>query len=683
MKQLKPLGWHTARMAEASDAGSKAEYRVDGKDGDVDFPHGNLKPIYTIGEYDATTGYMPTGVPDGMGAMKLNDVTMRFISQSESYGFLGDAGEEFPTFPMDVNNGAAKFTGSKAYYVDYDIAQMKEFMTHSGPAAPMIRGAGSIIETVVNLKGEQVEARSTVANTPHSKPHYSQTSASGVHVQIDATNADSLTSQTWNFMSFCSSHLEEKHQWGENIGFEDDIYLVPEEWAECEDSRVRDYGYVGLPMHAVDMQTKTSYAVGAIGQGGYEKVVEVNCGNSRFACLSISGYNGNFGAEKPTFVARKEAVTPTRSDGSAWVYTQNVVPARVYIGLKGYTAAGVDCAATSSCGFLEKNGLAYGKVYGFAVDSSTADRDAFHKDALHASTPTLSGTWASTNWQWDGTVKDFEHDLAWEFQESPIIDGAASTTHKFWTAKGRDEDGKKTEHNSPDPGFDKFGTFVQGSTAGYYGIYSTPTLKTVLDGLTGSALPSSIPATYELLEGESDITARIHLGGKGKRADGGNQTMMYDGKGSTPDKATFEDIDGLEWIRASDGDYFVIQEDGGNKYGERMFISKRPEAGANPQYHFIAQAGGSLNTRSMSKVSVPPKTWARAASFEFSGVVDFSGILSQSTLGGFARRTAEAAVAINDKIIALGLQPHGIAGGLIQAFGLDRGGQVYAWKPQL
>ena len=159
--------------------------------------------------------------------------------------------------------------------------------------------------------------------------------------------------------------------------------------------------------------------------------------------------------------------------------------------------------------------------------------------------------------------------------------------------------------------------------------------------------------------------------------------MMYDGKGTTPDKATFEDIDGLEWIRASDGDYFVIQEDGGNKYGERMFISKRPEAGANPQYHFIAQAGGSLNTRSMSKVSVPPKTWARAASFEFSGVVDFSGILSQSTLGGFARRTAEAAVAINDKIIALGLQAHGIAGGLIQAFGLDRGGQVYAWKPQL
>ena len=51
-------------------------------------------------------------------------------------------------------------------------------------------------------------------------------------------------------------------------------------------------------MHAVDVHTKTSYAVGAIGQGGYEKIVEVNCGNSRFACLSISGYNGNFGGDE-------------------------------------------------------------------------------------------------------------------------------------------------------------------------------------------------------------------------------------------------------------------------------------------------------------------------------------------------------------------------------------------------
>ena len=67
--ELKPLGAHTALLAEASDAGSFTEMRHDGGSGDTAFPHGNLKPIATVGEYDKTSGYMPVGVPDGMGAM--------------------------------------------------------------------------------------------------------------------------------------------------------------------------------------------------------------------------------------------------------------------------------------------------------------------------------------------------------------------------------------------------------------------------------------------------------------------------------------------------------------------------------------------------------------------------------------------------------------------------------------
>jgi len=31
-------------------------------------------------------------------------------------------------------------------------------------------------------------------------------------------------------MSLCSSHLEEKHQWGPGIGLEDDMYITNEEW---------------------------------------------------------------------------------------------------------------------------------------------------------------------------------------------------------------------------------------------------------------------------------------------------------------------------------------------------------------------------------------------------------------------------------------------------------------------
>ena len=54
--QLMPIGTHTARMAEASDADGNAIYLIDGQDGDVVYPHGDLKTILTIGEADATTG---------------------------------------------------------------------------------------------------------------------------------------------------------------------------------------------------------------------------------------------------------------------------------------------------------------------------------------------------------------------------------------------------------------------------------------------------------------------------------------------------------------------------------------------------------------------------------------------------------------------------------------------------
>ena len=40
-------------------------------------------------------------------------------------------------------------------------------------------------------------------------------------------------------------------------------------------------------------------------------------------------------------------------------------------------------------------------------------------------------------------------------------------------------------------------------------------------------------------------------------------------------------------------------------------------------------------------------------------------------------------VPINDKMIVLGLQAHNYWGGLISYFNADRGGQAYAYKPEL
>jgi hypothetical protein len=74
------------------------------------------------------------------------------------------------------------------------------------------------------------------------------------------------------------------------------------------------------------------------------------------------------------------------------------------------------------------------------------------------------------------------------------------------------------------------------------GIYDLGSISTVLSLLTPGTFPASFPAGYEILEGETAVNSRIHLGGMGVRADGKDQTMMNDGT----DKATFEDIDGLE-----------------------------------------------------------------------------------------------------------------------------------------
>ena len=74
-----------------------------------------------------------------------------------------------------------------------------------------------------------------------------------------------------------------------------------------------------------------------------------------------------------------------------------------------------------------------------------------------------------------------------------------------------------------------------------------------------------------------------------------------------------------------------------------------------------------------------------------SGAKTPSGLLATDAWGNFVcsagdgacKRAAEATVPINDKMIVLGLQAHNHWGGLISYFNADRGGQAYAYKPEL
>eukprot|EP00971_Amphidinium_carterae_P350418 6491534-Amphidinium_carterae.2 len=663
------IGETKGRIPEASEP-TATSMCTDGGDGDVQFPHGNLKPIATVGEC-ISPEFCINGVPDGNGAMLKDDATLRIISQSESYGPISN----FESVPWHVNSNGASYTGSHIQYVDYDREKMASFMTSSLPASDMVVGAGDVVETAYNLKGEMVGARNRNGPTT-TGAHYSNTDAAGNYVIVREPSA-----ADWIMQSLCSAHLEEKHQWGAGIGVEDDMFITNEEWITL----APDVDFTGLASHVVDLANKTSYAAGVFTLGGFEKIVEVSTGTTDYVAFVPSGYNGAWFSQK-ILDARNSGYT--RSDGNPYVGSENVVPSRLYIGKKGYNAQGQP--DTSS--FLARNGLAYGQLYGFAVNATGFEtRDAWHR--MHYNGDTMEGGFYPISWRWDGTVQNFEHDGSWEFQDDPVNgDGM-----QFWNSGGRDSAGAKTEHVSPDP-HDGLG-FWQGSTAGYIGKYNIAQITSMLQGLGAEEhFPTHVPSTYTLLQGETDIVDLIDLNGKGQTSsDVGDQTQNCDG-GPDNCKTTFEDVDGMEAFAVGDKTYIMIQEDSGNDYGERMFITEvsfdRGTSTANKVFKFVAQSGGSSNTRMNTpcSVGVPEATWGGSGSHEFSGLTDISGLLRkeggsfalQASDTGYEKRQQDKLVTdVNDKVILVGLQAHNLVSGDIRRFGADRGGQWLLFQPQL
>lgn len=290
--------------------------------------------------------------------------------------------------------------------------------------------------------------------------------------------------------------------------------------------------------------------------------------------------------------------------------------------------------------------------------------------------------------------------------------------------------------------------FIQGSTAGYFGHYYIHGITDALNDAKGD-FPFELDSSYFVYQGENDITGQIDLNGDGlvnivpQCNNITDATMNCDNDYSV--KSTFEDIDGLEVISASDGLYAIIQEDSGNEIGERMFISSALEHekdGEELMYYFMAQSGGKYNTRMSELVGIPATSNDGGGSHEFSGVIDLSGMLAkkgrrrklnqkggkktkgpfepkgsffegkktnktpepkgkknkepkgkknEEPEGGFlinahdgtAKRMAEFMVPINDKLIVLGLQAHNLDSGVVKALKADRGGQVLLYQPDI
>ena len=351
-------------------------------------------------------------------------------------------------------------------------------------------------------------------------------------------------------------------------------------------------------------------------------------------------------------------------------------------------------------------------MYGFAIDMSETGptgglwRDAFHKPRENGAR--VDGKWIAIDWQWDGVVKNYRHDGAWDFQIDPP--GTAGTPYRWWNANGYDSSGAKTEHLTTDtrPGRT---AFIQGSTAGYFGHYYVHDLLASLEA--ADPLPSQVGGAYYVYQGENDIVSQIELGTGGlynmvpECPDVVDATVNCDRTNSV--KRTFEDIDGLEVINAKEGLFAIIQEDSGNDLGERMFITKleHDSDGQELTYKFMAQSGGQYNSRMGVLAGISGGTNEDGGSHEFSGLIDLSGVLYKHRdlpkgakgdnkvkkklrysflIGagdGAGTRLAASRIPINEKLFMIGLQADNMDVAIVRAFKADRGGQVVLYQPNV
>jgi hypothetical protein len=98
-------------------------------------------------------------------------------------------------------------------------------MMNDSPASDMVVGAGEMIKYAFNLRGEPIGPRNHTGPTSYGA-HTGNCDVDGNYV----VENDIQHGADWFYMSFCSAHLEQKHQWGEGMGVEDDIFLPNEEW---------------------------------------------------------------------------------------------------------------------------------------------------------------------------------------------------------------------------------------------------------------------------------------------------------------------------------------------------------------------------------------------------------------------------------------------------------------------
>lgn len=135
-----------------------------------------------------------------MGAILVDDDTVRVIVQSESYGPV----TRYESYPWYVNGKSASFTGSHVQYIDYDRTKLAAFHDEGAPETieDAVKGSGELIKRAYNLKGELIGPRNTTLEVRAFELR-SDKPRKGVR--------GAFTSCTYTFIRMCSTAISDAY----------------------------------------------------------------------------------------------------------------------------------------------------------------------------------------------------------------------------------------------------------------------------------------------------------------------------------------------------------------------------------------------------------------------------------------------------------------------------------------
>lgn len=654
------IGETTALVAEASTAGDGFDI-VDGQSADIDFPFlSRMKALATVGEVDAETGHALTGWPDGNAAWLLDEDTVRLAYQSESYATMSTE-----TYGWEMKSGV-KFTGSHVHTLDYNREGLASFLDNDDAASTILEGSGHLFHTIYNIFGDEV--------LPRAEGGIWGNQALPDQTYIAFAPQFELSNGDFFFQSFCGSYYEVANKYGDGIGLADNVWLNAEEW---NISRMWNVGSrdepkmtwdtskgMGLASIVTDIANETAYTVPALGQTGYEKIMPINPQHPDYVVMVLAGYNHNL----------------------------EPAPLKIYVGLKGADVDGSPVAADANARdqFLARNGLLHGKIYGLAVANETyADlgidapsptdkmMEAYMADPDAAET--FPVVFAPTSYQWGGWDK-------------PVAVG--QTELALWQSADEQPDGhmffvgdSKTEHPAVDPDITKTRWVQSMSQNGGYMSFELSNIAAELDAANG-ALPASLSGQAIRTLSAVDGSLMIEVADKGIKH-GGMGTHETDEDGVAKSTAP----DGLLWIKGSDADVLIADEDSGNAFGERKYAlvidpdtMQLVEPGRG---YFLAMAGGTESPRAKAGATAMAGAVDKPRTSEFSGSWNLTAMLTtkgdgsfytMDELAGTGEMAINASIPVNDHLLMGVVQHRTKSGGQVAEVEADRGGQIFMFQ---